>query len=76
MRPPNRRVLALGFQARALFGVGFFALGAVALYRVVVAAAPAGNKVIGAALGVAMIALGVFRIVQYLRWKREGGPPA
>ena len=73
MRTPNRRVLALGYRARALFGVGFLALGAIALYRVAIAPAPPANKTIGAALGVAMVALGVFRIVQYVRWKREGG---
>lgn len=57
------------YRARAFFGLGFLVLGAIALSRVATARAPPGNKIIGCALGVAMIALGIYRIVQYVRWK-------
>jgi hypothetical protein len=74
--PPNRSVLAVTYHTRGLFGVGFLVLGTIALYRVLTAPAAPGNKIIGAALGTAMVGLGVYRIVQYLRWKRESEPPA
>jgi len=65
-------VLAVTYRSRAVFGFGFVVLGAIALYRVVLAAgAPLNSKLIGGALGVAMIGLGVFRIAQYERWRRE-----
>ena len=70
--PPQRSVASVTYTARALFGVGFLVLGAIALYRVA-APGPSGNKIIGGVLGIAMVALGVFRIMQYVRWKREAG---
>jgi uncharacterized membrane protein YbhN (UPF0104 family) len=69
--PPKRSVLAVTYASRATFGVGFVVLGALALVRVATTAAPLNSKLIGGALGVVMIALGAFRIVQYLRWRRE-----
>ncbi len=74
--PPTRSFSAAAYLTRALFGVGFLVLGGIALYRVAIAPAPPGNKIIGSALGIAMIALGAFRIGQYFRWKRASGPPA
>jgi hypothetical protein len=73
---PARTFSAAAYATRAMFGVGFLVLGGIALYRVVIAPAPPGNKIIGSALGLAMIALGIFRITQYLRWKRGSVPPA
>lgn len=57
---------------RAFFGVGFIALGGVTLWRVAVAAAPPNSKLIGGLLAVAMIGLGVARVMQYAR--RGAGP--
>jgi len=70
---PPRSVVSITYASRAAFGVGFVVLGAIALYRVLEAAAPVNSKLIGGALGAVMIGLGVFRIVQYLRWRRSGG---
>jgi hypothetical protein len=67
----DRRIVYL---YRAVFGFGFLVLGAVTLYRVGVVDAPFANKVLGGLLALAMIALGVVRLVQYARWKRERGP--
>jgi hypothetical protein len=67
----DRRIV---YRYRAAFGLGFLVLGAVTLYRVAVIAAPPSNKILGASLAVAMIALGVARLVQYARYKRESGP--
>jgi hypothetical protein len=52
---------------RALFGVGFVALGGVTLWRILVTPAPGANKTLGLLLATAMIGLGVARIVQYVR---------
>jgi hypothetical protein len=73
--PPVRRrsVASITYTSRAAFGGGFVVLGALALFRVATTAAPLNSKLIGGALGLAMIGLGVFRIMQYLRWRREGG---
>ena len=70
---PPRSVVSITYTSRAAFGVGFLVLGAIALYRVLTTAAPANSKLIGGALGVVMIGLGIFRIVQYLRWRSAGG---
>jgi hypothetical protein len=61
------------YAYRAAFGLGFVVLGAVTLWKVASVAVPAGNKIIGAALAVAMIALGAARIVQYVRYRRRIG---
>jgi hypothetical protein len=58
---------------RATFGLGFILLGALTLWRVATVPVPAGNKIIGVVLAVAMIALGAARIVQYLRYRRRIG---
>jgi hypothetical protein len=52
---------------RALFGVGFIALGALTLWRILVTPAPGANKSLGVLLAVALVGLGITRIVQYLR---------
>lgn len=70
---PPRSVVAITYTSRAAFGLGFVVLGALALYRVLSAAAPPGSKVMGGVLGAAMIGLGAVRIVQYARWRRAGG---
>jgi cadmium resistance protein CadD (predicted permease) len=70
---PPRSVASITYTSRAAFGLGFIVLGAIALYRVLTTAAPVNSKLIGGALGVVMIGLGIFRIVQYLRWRRAGG---
>ena len=59
---------------RAAFGAGFIVLGIVTLWRIARVDAPAGNKVLGVMLAVAMIALGVVRLVQFARRPR-GTPP-
>ncbi len=71
--PPFRQTSQVVYVSRALFGIGFVALGALALARVLLAAAPPGNKIVGGALGVAMIGLGIVRVGQYVRWRR-GSP--
>ena len=58
---------------RAMFGLGFLVLGLVTLWRIATVAVPPGNKVIGLLLAFAMIGLGVFRIVQYVRYRRSTG---
>ncbi len=52
---------------RALFGVGFVALGALTLWRILVTPAPGANKSLGVLLAVVLIGLGITRIVQYVR---------
>jgi hypothetical protein len=61
------------YSYRATFGLGFIVLGAVTLWRIATVPVPAGNKVIGVVLAVAMIALGAARIVQYVRYRRRIG---
>ncbi len=69
--PPDRTRYRVVYFSRALFGIGFVVLGTLALARVLLAAAPAGNKIVGGALGVAMVGLGIVRIGQYVRWRRS-----
>ncbi len=52
---------------RALFGVGFIALGGATLWRILSAPAPGGKKTLGVALSVVLIGLGITRIAQYAR---------
>jgi hypothetical protein len=52
---------------RAMFGVGFLALGGVTLWRILITPAPGANKTLGTLLAVAMIGLGITRIAQYVR---------
>lgn len=52
---------------RAMFGVGFLALGGVTLWRILITPAPGANKTLGMLLAVAMIGLGITRIAQYVR---------
>ena len=59
---------------RAAFGLGFIVLGVVTLWRVATAAAPPQSKLIGAALAIVLIALGVVRVRQYARARRGAGP--
>jgi len=70
MRSDRRTV----YRYRAVFGFGFLVLGAVTLYRVAVVDAPFGNKILGGLLALAMLALGVARLAQYVRFRRESGP--
>lgn len=63
----------LVYRSRAAFGLGFVVLGGVTLVRVATAAAPPGSKVLGALLALAMIGLGIARLVQYQRYRRETG---
>ena len=69
---PARRAHVI-YLSRAVFGIGFLVLGGLVLARVLAAAAPAGSKVVGAALGVVMVTLGCVRIGQYLRLRRDAG---
>ena len=59
---------------RALFGVGFVALGGVTLWRILVTPAPGANKTLGVLLAVVMIGLGITRIAQYARGRRSTAP--
>jgi hypothetical protein len=61
-------------RMRAAFGLGFTALGAVMVWRVAMAPAPVSGKLIGGLLGLALLALGLTRIAQFLRWRRGAGP--
>ena len=54
-------------RMRALFGVGFIVLGALTLWRVATTPVPNNSKTIGIVLAVGLAALGVARIVQYVR---------
>ncbi|HEX3551572.1 MAG TPA: hypothetical protein VHT53_14395 [Candidatus Elarobacter sp.] len=63
----NRPML---YAYRAVFGAGFVVLGGVTLWRVAVTAAPPNTKILGLLLACAMIALGLARIVQYVRYRR------
>ena len=67
----NQRIL---LRYRAVFGAGFVLLGAVTVWRVIVASAPANNKILGALLGIVMVGLGVARIMQYVRGRGGAGP--
>lgn len=67
----NQRIL---LRYRAVFGAGFVLLGAVTVWRVIVASAPANNKILGALLGIVMVGLGVARIMQYVRGRDGAGP--
>lgn len=68
MRVNQRAVL----RYRAFFGAGFIVLGAVTLWRVLAVPAAPNSKLLGALLAVAMIGLGIARIMQYLRRGRAG----
>jgi hypothetical protein len=59
------------YRYRAVFGLGFVVLGAVTLWRVAVTSVPASNKFLGVLLALAMIGLGVARLMQYARYRRE-----
>lgn len=61
------------YRYRAVFGLGFVVLGGVTLWRVVVAPAPANNKILGVLLAVVMIGLGAARLAQYARYRQSGG---
>lgn len=61
----------LGF--RALFGLFFLVLGAITLWHVAAAPAPAGSKAIGGVLAAGMIVLGGARVVLYLRARARSG---
>jgi hypothetical protein len=58
---------------RATFGFGFIVLGGLTLWRIATVAVPPGNKVIGVAIALLMIAYGAMRIVQYVRYRRRIG---
>jgi hypothetical protein len=70
MRIDRKTVL----RYRALFGVGFVILGLVVLARVALTPAPANAKILGGLLALAMIGLGVARVMQYAKMRRELGP--
>lgn len=56
---------------RAAFGAGFVLLGAIITVRTLVAEAPAGAKITGTSLGLAMCALGIVRMAAWLRARRD-----
>jgi hypothetical protein len=58
---------AATYRYRAVFGGGFVVLGAVMFWRVAAAPAPFTSKLLGLAFAIALLGLGVARIVQYLR---------
>ncbi len=60
------------YRFRAMFGLGFIALGVVTLWRVAAAPAPTNSKIIGVILALGLIGLGVARIVQYARIRAAG----
>lgn len=68
MRVDRRIVL----RYRAAFGAGFIALGGVVLWRILLQPAPAANKTLGVFLAIAMMALGVARVMTYVKARREG----
>jgi hypothetical protein len=59
------------YRYRAVFGAGFLALGAVTLWRIVLAPGPAGSKVWGVLFALALIGLGAARVAQYFRARRD-----
>jgi hypothetical protein len=61
-------------RMRAAFGLGFTVLGAVMVVRVAIAPAAVGEKLLGGVLGLALLALGVTRVAQFLRWRGGAGP--
>ena len=67
----NQRAI---YSYRAAFGTGFIVLGVVTLWRIARVNAPVGNKALGVLLAIAMIGLGVARLVQFARRPR-GTPP-
>lgn len=66
----NQRIL---LRYRAVFGAGFVLLGAITVWRVIVAAAPPNSKILGGLLGVVMVGLGIARIMQYVRGRDGAG---
>jgi hypothetical protein len=62
-----RRDHPIVYRYRAVFGAGFIVLGAVTIWRVAIAPAPANSKILGLTFGVAIAGLGVARVLQYLR---------
>ena len=52
---------------RAIFGLGYLLLGALALWRLAAAPGVPQAKILGALVCAAMIALGAWRIGEYLR---------
>ncbi|MDB5043404.1 MAG: hypothetical protein JWN27_4130 [Candidatus Eremiobacteraeota bacterium] len=60
------------YRFRAMFGLGFIALGVVTLWRVATAPAPTNSKIIGVVLALGLIGLGVVRLVQYARIRAAG----
>jgi hypothetical protein len=44
------------------------------VWRVAIAPAPLSGKLIGGLLGLALLALGLTRIAQFVRWRRGAGP--
>jgi 1,4-dihydroxy-2-naphthoate octaprenyltransferase len=68
MRVDRRVVL----RYRAAFGIGFLALGAVMLWKIVAQPAPIASKTLGILLALVLMGLGGTRIALYLRARREG----
>jgi hypothetical protein len=68
-----RPVRPIVYGYRATFGLGFIVLGAVTLWRIATVPVPPGNKLIGLALALAMIGLGIARVTQYVRYRRRIG---
>lgn len=67
----NQRIL---LRYRAVFGAGFVLLGAITVWRVIIASAPPNSKILGGLLGVVMVGLGIARIMQYVRGRDGAGP--
>jgi hypothetical protein len=60
------------YRLRAAFGLGFVVLGLVTLWRVATAPGPSNSKIIGGALALALMGLGIGRLVQYQRMRASG----
>ena len=56
---------------RAIFGLAYLLFGALALVRVLVAHAPANAKILGTLFGLALIGLGIARLVAFQRVREE-----
>jgi hypothetical protein len=67
MRVDMRTVM----RARGAFGAGFAVLGLVTAVRVAMVPGPWQSKIVGLALGLVMLGLGITRIVQYQQWRRS-----
>jgi hypothetical protein len=71
----RKLVTSSGYQRfRALLGAGFIVLGAVTLWRSIAIAGIGMHSIPSFVLGGAMIALGVFRLRDFLAMSAKGRP--